>query len=82
MANKNELKPCPFCGGQAEFVSYTGGYKDNGMLIVFNIRCNKCKAEYPKSYGLRISLGLNGQIETDEDQRKQALSDWNKRQGA
>lgn len=31
---KHELKECPFCGGQAEVLIYTGG-----ILI----RCSKCK---------------------------------------
>ena len=82
MDNNNELKPCPFCGGQAEFVTNTSGYKNCDRIIGFSIRCKKCKTEYPKRYELRISLGSKGQIETDIDQREQAVSDWNKRQGA
>lgn len=83
--NKNtmdELKPCPFCGGQAEFVTNTIGYQNCDGIIGFSIRCKKCKTEYPKQYEITISLGSKGQIETGIDQRKQAVSDWNKRQGA
>lgn len=25
MTNKNKLNPCPFCGGEAEFITHTRG---------------------------------------------------------
>lgn len=82
MDSNNELKPCPFCCGQAEFVTNTSGYKQDSRIIGFTIKCRKCKTVYPKIYEIRISLNSKGQIETDIDQRKQAVSDWNTRQGA
>ena len=81
MTNNFELKPCPFCGGRAEFVTNTSGYKNDSRIIGFAIKCNKCKAVYPKRYEIRISLNSRGLIETDIDQRNQAISDWNTRQG-
>ena len=32
-----ELKPCPFCGGKAEFVTFQPSY-----MQVYCIRCTKC----------------------------------------
>lgn len=31
-----KLKPCPFCGGKAEFVRFTSGF--------VKVRCKKCDA--------------------------------------
>lgn len=81
MYNDFKLKHCPFCGGQPEFVTNTSGYQKDSRIIGFAIECNKCKTVYPKRYEIRISLGSKGQIETDIDQRKQAVTDWNTRQG-
>lgn len=38
----DELKPCPFCGGQPERV-----YKSTGQTT--HIECTGCKAQFPKS---------------------------------
>lgn len=35
----NELKPCPFCGGEAEFEIY----EDD--ISLFNVVCKRCRAE-------------------------------------
>ena len=37
-----ELKPCPFCGGEAEKV-----YRSTGQTT--QIVCKGCKAQFPKS---------------------------------
>lgn len=74
-----KLKPCPFCGSKAEFVTTTSGYQNDSRIIGFQIRCTKCKIEYPKRYEVRVSLGRNGEIITDLDQRKEAVDAWNNR---
>lgn len=37
-----KLKPCPFCGGKAEFVIYWGGFTARRFISV--VRCTKCRA--------------------------------------
>lgn len=74
-----ELKPCPFCGGKGEFETKTSGYQNDSKIIGFYIKCNKCKLEQPKRYEIRVSLGINGEIITDLDQRKDAVDAWNNR---
>ena len=81
MDSNFELKPCPFCGGRAEFVTNTSGYQNDSRIIGFAIKCNKCNVAYPKRYEIRFSLNSRGLIEADIDQRNQAVSDWNTRQG-
>ena len=74
-----ELKHCPFCGGKAEFVTNSSGYQNDSRLIGFHIKCTKCGIEHQKRYEVRVSLGRNGEIVTDLDQRKDAVDAWNKR---
>ena len=76
--NKN-LLPCPFCGGEAEFVTDTSGYQNDNRIIGFHIRCKDCKIEYPKRYEIRFHLGGHGGIVTDVDERDIALEEWNRR---
>jgi Lar family restriction alleviation protein len=38
-----KLKPCPFCGGEAEVISK---WTDNGRRIV-RVRCSVCQAQSP-----------------------------------
>lgn len=36
-----ELKPCPFCGGEAELYTYWGGMGVHRYINV--VRCKKCR---------------------------------------
>ena len=47
--------------------------ENDSRLIGFHIKCTKCKIEHPKRYEVRVSLGRNGEIVTDLDQRKDAI---------
>ena len=38
---REKLKPCPFCGGQAEFWESKAS---NGYLYGYVIRCSMCKS--------------------------------------
>ena len=37
MPTKNELKPCPFCGGKAEHEIF-----DDGFLVWCRVECKPC----------------------------------------
>lgn len=39
--NSEQLKPCPFCGGEAEF--YMGSYSACTNYVV--VKCRKCNAK-------------------------------------
>lgn len=77
--SENNLKPCPFCGGEAEFVTDTSGYKNDSRMISFHIQCKDCEIEYPKRYEIKLHLGSHGEIVTDIDERQKALEAWNNR---
>ena len=61
----NELKPCPFCGGEVE---ETGGSCNFGKKIMtLNVKCRKCGT----SVALKTAWNTNAYIE--------AVDAWNRR---
>ena len=79
LIKENSLKPCPFCGGEAEFVTDISGYQNDSRIICFHIQCKECEIEYPKRYEIILHLGSHGEILADVDERKNALEAWNRR---
>ena len=77
--SKPELKPCPFCGGEAEFITDTNGCQSDFRKISFHIQCKGCKIEYPKRYEIGFHLSGHGEIVMDTDERQKALEVWNRR---
>ena len=63
----NELKPCPFCGGEVE---ETGGSCNFGKKIMtLNVKCRKCGT----SVALKTAWKTNAYLE--------AVEAWNHRAG-
>lgn len=81
--NEIVLKPCPFCGGKAEFyvINNDASHHDNESRFIFNIRCMSCKIYSPKRYELRFELGSDGELISIIDERKNAAEAWNRRTG-
>lgn len=74
------LKPCPFCGGKAEF--FTKTISANGTLRGWNfgICCTRCDITTPKiHYVVKVKLADSGRIEVVEDERQDAADAWNRR---
>lgn len=74
------LKPCPFCGGEAKFfttaVCKTGDR--NGWR--FGIYCTKCKLTLPKTdYAVDVEFTDYGAVKTVTDERPAAIEKWNLR---
>ena len=76
-----ELKPCPFCGGEARFYQTAVGTVDsNSAELRFQIRCKECGAVAPGSYGgICFTLKLNGEMNVWRDDRPTAVDAWNRR---
>lgn len=76
-----ELKPCPFCGGKAEFDQIARGTADNfSAKLDFEIRCKKCGATAPDAYGyIAINLSSNGELNVWHDDKSKAIAAWNRR---
>ena len=74
-----ELKPCPFCGGKAMFLTITNKSSHLAVGVMFKIKCMKCGTELPKSYECEMYMDQGGGIRTGKDERTKATTDWNRR---
>ena len=78
--NTFKLKPCPFCGGQAEFQITSTGARYATNTLGFRIRCNQCTAHQPRNEGVvEIGISRDGQIEVKKDDRSRVVKMWNER---
>ncbi len=59
----DKLKPCPFCGGEADFI------QDN-VLGIYAVWCKECKCKTP--YQFDFGAGL-------EVSKRKAVEVWNRR---
>lgn len=76
---KQKLKPCPFCGGEAFFVTSKNLSSHHGVGFEFEIKCGGCKVELNKLYRLDFVLSESGEINILNDERSQAVKNWNRR---
>lgn len=74
-----ELKPCPFCGGKAMFLTITNKSSHSAVGVMFKIKCMKCGTEFPKSYECEMYMDQDGGIRIGKDERTKAITDWNRR---
>ena len=74
-----ELKPCPFCGGKAEFAVSKNESSDLDVGFKFYIRCSACNIAQPRNYAVSLKLSQKGVIMPVKDEREMAVKAWNKR---
>ena len=73
----NELKPCPFCGGEAD-VKYQPIYMDYGVCIF----CTECKARskfFPYDCKYTYFHGEKNVYISKEQAKNKAIELWNRR---
>ena len=76
----SELKPCPFCGGEASFRVNVNTERRTTKGWRFGITCTNCGVQTPKiDYIYESQLGRTGEIETITDERIKAIEAWNRR---
>lgn len=76
----DELKPCPFCGGEAMFSKNTYSIRDTSRGWKFGVCCKKCGAKLGKEdYKIEYDFDCFGRIKTVVDERQQAFDAWNRR---
>ena len=74
-----ELKPCPFCGGEANIVQESTGTDQDFARIRFKAKCCKCGME-PRDMTGSIEMMLkDGEIYIVKDDRKDIARMWNRR---
>lgn len=64
---KTKLKPCPFCGGEAELIPILMDYDTAESFV----RCRNCFAK-----GKTYKTAVRGE---DKLREKQAIAAWNRR---
>ena len=74
-----KLKPCPFCGGMAEFYRIANRTSNSSIGFTFRIKCKKCGTEKPKNYEYDVCMDDAGNINIRQDDRYKAVEDWNRR---
>ena len=75
-----ELKPCPFCGGKAEFIDTDARYARQSCFVYFKIKCKKCLTEPQGAFGyIAFNLRANGEFNVWHDDRPDAIAKWNRR---
>ena len=71
---ERNLKPCPFCGGEAR--AYL---RDNGEGFDYNyVNCIGCYVQFEEQNG-RITGDDEDYTHTDEDSLSSLIDKWNKR---
>jgi Lar family restriction alleviation protein len=70
----NSLKPCPFCGGEAELCYGPGLGTDSCRGYTLYASCNECGAKSP-------GLWQEKEPKPDDQSWKDAADDWNSRPG-
>ena len=69
----SELKPCPFCGGQAVPVYSNKGSLYTGNILMLSaegtIKCKKCEVRLPRIYS-RVSKAIEAWNRRAKDDRQ------------
>lgn len=68
---KQDIKPCPFCGGISVSVSDADSFRWRRAV------CNECGAEAPEVRRQTLGAGTNEEWEADAERR--AIEAWNER---
>jgi len=73
-----KLKPCPFCGGEAQ-IECTSTANADCLSKIFVIRCTKCELRAPKPFRIYARIENDGTFEFDGTQKIAAVEFWNRR---
>lgn len=83
MKRMDKLKPCPFCGAEAEFTTVSNNSNHTGVGFNYIIACSKCNCTpIQKSQGLNVFLDKNGELKiTDASvvNKLNMIDEWNTR---
>lgn len=76
----DKLKPCPFCGGKANFYVKLASVEGFDRGWHFGIFCTKCGTTTPRTdYKLAVEFADSGELLAAVDERSLAAEAWNRR---
>lgn len=73
---KEELKPCPFCGGEAEICS---AFENKFLGKYWYVRCKSCYSRCSNAYESIRELKPNQEYEAIKGAWDQVIKAWNRR---
>ena len=76
MSNETKLKPCPFCGGEANITNTGYGYGSGSFNADYEVGCCNCKIRFR---GTSYILMKNGVPVVSVDGYKECVELWNRR---
>ena len=78
-----EIKPCPFCGGEATVSKVTNGFMHDPATITnaYRVRCEQCGIT-TKAYESKIWQDNCGVVQIEANGAMDAIDAWNRRDGA
>ena len=74
----NEIKKCPFCGGEVRLAKMNHGLSCRGYEVKISILCDHCNLRFGNEISEYI-VNENGQTETIKDGASKLIERWNKR---
>lgn len=75
-----KLKPCPFCGGKAEYLITENYNRGTTQGWKFGIHCTKCMVSLPtRDFTVTVDLCGSGELLSLKDEREKAADMWNRR---
>lgn len=74
-----EIKPCPFCGGEARMVCTSTVSECELLSKTFIITCGKCGVRSPKPFRIYVRIGNDGTCTYDASEKDKAIEAWNRR---
>lgn len=80
---ENKLKTCPFCGGEAHFITKSNKVSHTGVGFYYIIACSKCGCTpIQKEQEINFYLDNNGEVKiTDGSEvfKQNMIDEWNRR---
>lgn len=75
-----ELRRCPFCGGEARIIQKSGCYTGNPATIMneYVVGCERCNI-YTPNFKSKVWLDSQGELHVDQIGADEAAKAWNRR---